>query len=88
VNIKFNVKTVKKFQKNGLRILSYDRLKEPAKTKAKENSTISWGIKNAIRNISRPPDVIYHKGDFGKESMILVFGKNPNEVIEKISKLV
>ncbi len=87
-NIKFNGKTVKKFQKNGLRILSYDRLKEPAKTKAKENSTISWGIKNAIRNISRPPDVIYHKGDLGKESMILVFGKNPNEVIEKISKLV
>lgn len=87
-NIKFNEKTVEKFQKNGLRILSYDRLKEPAKTKAKENSTISWGIKKAIRNVSRPPDVIYHKGDLGKESMILVFGKNPNEVIEKISKLV
>ncbi|HEU04370.1 MAG TPA: hypothetical protein ENH95_04540 [Nitrosopumilus sp.] len=34
------------------------------------------------------PDVIYHKGDLGKESMILVFGKNPNEVIEKISKIV
>jgi len=87
-NIKFNEKTVKKFQKNGLRILRYDRLKEPAKTKTKENSTISWGIKNAIRNISRPPDVIYHKGDLGKESMILIFGENPNEVIEKISKLV
>ncbi|MFQ5573902.1 MAG: thiamine-phosphate synthase family protein, partial [Nitrosopumilaceae archaeon] len=87
-NIKFNEKTVKKFQRNGLRILSYDRLKEPAKIKTKENSTITWGIKNAIRNVSRAPDVIYHKGDLGKEPMILVFGKNPNEVIEKISQLV
>jgi hydroxymethylpyrimidine/phosphomethylpyrimidine kinase len=87
-NIKFNKKTIKKFQKNGLEILSYDRINEPVKTKAKENSTISWGIKNAIRNVSSPPDVIYHKGDLGKEPMILVFGKNPNEVVEKISQLV
>ena len=88
VNIKFNEKTIKKFQKKGLKVLSYNRLKEPARTKAKENSTILWGIKNAIRNVSRPPDVIYHKGDLGKEPMILVFGKNPNEVVEKISLLV
>ncbi len=71
-----------------MRVLSYDRKNEPVKTKAKENSTIIWGIKNAIRNVSRPPDVIYHKGDLGKEPMILVFGKTPDEVVEKISKLV
>ena len=88
VNIKFNKKIIKKFQKNGFKILSYDRANEPLKTKAKENSTISWGIKNAIKNASRPPDIIYHEGDLGKEPMILVFGKNPNEVVKKISKLV
>lgn len=87
-NIRFNEKTVKKFQKKGMRVLSYDRQKEPAKTKAKENSTIIWGIKNAIKNVSRPPDVIFHKGDLGKEPMILVFGKTPKEVVQKISKLV
>ena len=84
-NIKFNEKTVKKFQRNGLKVLSYDRRNEPSKTKTKENSTIIWGIKNAIRNVSKPPDVIYHKGDLGKEPMILVFGKTPDDVIEKIS---
>ncbi|MFB5645176.1 MAG: bifunctional hydroxymethylpyrimidine kinase/phosphomethylpyrimidine kinase [Nitrosopumilaceae archaeon] len=88
VNIKFNEKTVKKFQKKGFTVLSYDRKKEPSKTKTEENSTILWGIKNAIRNVSKPPDVIYHKGDLGKEPMILVFGKTPNEVVEKILKLV
>ena len=29
------------------------------------------------------PDVIYHMGDFGKEPMIIVFGKTPNDVLEK-----
>lgn len=87
-NIKFNEKTIKRIQKNGLVALHYDRLREPSKTKARENSTILWGIKNAIKNVSKPPDVIYHKGDFGKEPMILIFGKNPNEVVEKISQLV
>ncbi len=86
-NIRFNEKTLKKFQKIGFKVLNYDRTKEPKIIKNKENSTISWGIKNAIKNISRPPDVIFHKGDFGKEPMILVFGRNPNEVLEKISKL-
>lgn len=86
-NIKFNEKTLKKIQKIGLKVLSYDRTKEPTRIKTKENLTISWGIKNAIKNISKPPDVIFHKGDLGKEPMILVCGRNPNEVVEKISKL-
>lgn len=85
VNIKFNENTIKKFQKKGFRVLSYDRFKEPSKIKTKENSTIIWGIKNATRNLSQPPDVIYHKGDAGKEPMILVFGKTPDDVIKKIS---
>jgi hydroxymethylpyrimidine/phosphomethylpyrimidine kinase len=87
VNIKFNQNTVKKFQKMGYIVLSYDRFNEPTKIKTKENSTISWGIKKAIMDVSRAPDVIYHKGDFGKEPMILVFGREPDEVVKKISKL-
>lgn len=87
VNIKFNENTLKKFQRKGFRILSYDRLNEPSKTKTKENSTIIWGIKNAIRSVSQPPDVIYHKGDLGKEPMILVFGKTPDDVVKKISQV-
>ena len=87
-NIKFNKNTIKKFQKKGFTVLSYDRQNEPIKTKTRENSTIIWGIKNAISSVSRPPDVIFHKGDLGKEPMILVFGKTPHEVIEKISKIV
>jgi len=36
---------------------------------------------------AKSPDIIYHKGDIGKEPMILIFGKNPDDVIRKVSKL-
>jgi len=31
---------------------------------------------------------IYHKGDFGKEPMIILFGETPNKVIKKIMKII
>ena len=64
------------------------RKRERDKVKRKENASISWGIKQAIKNSVKPPDIIYHKGDFGKEAMIMVFGKNPSEVIEKVTKIL
>jgi len=87
LNIKYNKKILEQFKKEGFNITSYDRSKEPSIVKNKENSSISWGIKKAIKKISKPPDIVYHKGDYGKEPMILIFGKNPDEVIHKISKL-
>jgi hydroxymethylpyrimidine/phosphomethylpyrimidine kinase len=87
INLKYQNSTISKIKKSKLLVSSYDRTKEPKKVKSKY-STIEWGISNAIKNSSQPPDVIYHKGDFGKEPMILVFGKNPNTVLRKILKIV
>ena len=87
LNIKYNSKILKKFQSQGFRISDYDRTKEPSAIKNKENLTVSWGIKAAIKNFSQAPDVIFHKGSFGKEPMILVFGEEPNKVVDKISRL-
>ena len=53
-----------------------------------EGSSIEWGIQSAIKNSKKQPDVIYHKGDMGKEPMIIVFGKTPNDVIKKILKII
>ena len=50
-----------------------------------ENTSISWGISNSLK--TKSPDVIYHKGDIGKEPMILIFGKDPRDVIRKTSIL-
>jgi len=68
-------------------VTSYDRNQEPKNVKSK-NSTIEWGIKSVIKNSKKAFDVIYHKGDFGKEPMIIVFGENPNDVLKKILKII
>ena len=85
LNIKYDPKIISKAKKSKLTVLSYDRSKEPKRSKQKENSSISWGISNSLN--SKSPDVIYHTGDIGKEPMILIFGKNPDEIIRKVSKL-
>ena len=51
----------------------------------KENSSIIWGISSILK--TKCPDLVFHKGDFGKEPMILIFGKTPNDVIKKVGKL-
>ena len=84
INIKYDPKIIAKAKKSKFTVLSYDRSKEPKKSKQKENSSISWGISNTIN--AKSPDIIYHKGDVGKEPMILIFGNNPDDVIRKVSK--
>jgi hydroxymethylpyrimidine/phosphomethylpyrimidine kinase len=85
LNIKYDPKIISKAKKSKFTILSYDRSEEPKKSKRKENSSIAWGISNCLN--AKSPDIIYHKGDIGKESMILIFGNNPDEIIQKVSKL-
>ena len=85
LNIKYDRKIILKAKKLGFNISNYDRSKEPKKSKHSENSSISWGISNALG--TKSPDVIYHRGDIGKEPMILIFGNDPRDVIKKTSML-
>ncbi|MGH1565891.1 MAG: bifunctional hydroxymethylpyrimidine kinase/phosphomethylpyrimidine kinase [Nitrosopumilus sp.] len=87
INLKYQNATISKIKKSKLIISSYNRTHEPDNIKLKR-STIEWGINSAIKNLKKAPDVIYHKGDFGKESMIIVFGKTPNDVLKKILKII
>ncbi|MEC9033303.1 MAG: bifunctional hydroxymethylpyrimidine kinase/phosphomethylpyrimidine kinase [Thermoproteota archaeon] len=82
INIKYEPKIITNAKKHRMSVLSYDRKNESKKSKSKENSSISWGISSCLK--SNIPDIIYHKGDFGKEAMIIVFGETPAEVVRKI----
>lgn len=87
INLRYQNKIISKIKKSRLQVSSYDRNQEPATVKAKQ-STIEWGIKNAIKDSKKAPNVVYHKGDFGKEPMIIIFGETPNVVLKKISKII
>ena len=88
LNIKYDQNLIRKATVKKLSVLSYDRTIEPLKTKIKEGNTVSWGIQSAIKNTKKIPDVIFHKGEMGKEPMILIFGTNPKDVLTKLDKIV
>jgi len=75
INIKFLDDILKVLEKWDMTISLYDRKKEPEEIKRVEGMTIPWGVKEAIKKVGKAPDVIYHKGDVGKEPMIVIFGE-------------
>ena len=86
MNIKYDNKLLR-ITKRLFEVSEYQRSNEPIHLKKKEGKTIFWGIKNAL--ITNPAaDIIYHKGDFGKEPMIMIFGADPKNVLEKIKKIL
>ena len=65
----------------------YERNLEPRKIKETEGNSISWGIKMALLKNS-DADIIYHSGDVGKEPMIIIFGQGPQDVVDKVKKIL
>jgi len=87
INLKYQNPTILKIKKTKFLVSSYDRIEEPENVK-NSGSSIEWGIKRAIKDLKKTPDIIFHKGDFGKEPMIVIFGKSPKNIIEKILKII
>ena len=85
INIKYEPKLITKAKKRKMSVLTYNRKKESKNSKLKENYSISWGVSSCLK--SEIPDIIYHKGDLGKEPMIIVFGNTPTEVVKKIKQI-
>jgi hydroxymethylpyrimidine kinase / phosphomethylpyrimidine kinase / thiamine-phosphate diphosphorylase len=65
----------------------YSRVEERNENKEKEGLSISWGVKNAMQKIKNA-EIVFHNGDYGKEPMIVIFGKDPFEIIEKIKTII
>ncbi len=69
------------------KVSNYERNLEPKAIKEREGRSISWGVKMAL---SKNPDadIIYHSGDVGKEPMIIIFGQSPQDVVDKVKKIL
>jgi len=82
LNIKYHPDLIETCQKLGLRVSSYDRNQEPLEVEEKEGNSISWGVEVAVENLGAVPDVIFHKGAWGKEPMIVLVGAQPEELAD------
>jgi len=88
LNIKYSEDVLEVAGKLGLKTSFYDRGEEPPEVKVREGATIPWGIEVAIKRVEGTvPDLIFHKGDVGKEPMINIFGKSAVDVVMKLVKI-
>lgn len=86
INIK-NEKKILEVCKANFVCSSYSRGEEHIENKNKEGHTISWGIRNAMER-KHDAELVFHDGDYGKEPMIMVFGKDPSVIIDKIKTII
>jgi hydroxymethylpyrimidine/phosphomethylpyrimidine kinase len=49
---------------------------------------MGWIAREAFKAVGGTPDVIYDRGDVGKEAMIRVLATDAVEAVEKLLKLV
>ncbi len=99
MNIRYDDTIIDICKRLGLSIAEYDRSKEPEHIKQREGMSVRWGIEQAIISsasaqpsasipTARVPDVVYHRGDWGKEPMIIVFGQNPMDLLNKVHSIL
>ncbi len=69
------------------RVASFDRRQEPAAIKEREGSTLAWGVASVLNPEEPPPDIIFDEGDWGKEPMLRILGREPLEVVGKVLAL-
>ena len=88
VNVRFSEEFIKAAQALGLTCSYYDRSEEPEEVKAREGATIPWGVETAVKRAGgRVPDIVFHRGDVGKEPMINVFGLDAVDAVRKLIRV-
>jgi|Deesub1362A_J573_1020465.scaffolds.fasta_scaffold00012_147 hydroxymethylpyrimidine/phosphomethylpyrimidine kinase len=88
VNIRYDENYISRFREMGLKVSYYDRRMEPEEIKNIEGATVPWGVEQAVKNLGNVPDVIYHKGDIGKEPMVVFFSRSLEEAKKIIKGLL
>lgn len=68
----------------GLSVACFDRRQEPPEVKEREGSSLEWGTAQVLAGAAAVPDVVYDRGDIGKEPIARVLGHSPDAVADKI----
>jgi hydroxymethylpyrimidine kinase / phosphomethylpyrimidine kinase / thiamine-phosphate diphosphorylase len=87
VDIKYDEGIVEKAKGCGFTVIFWDRMKEPDDVKRKEGKSLDFLVDTALREAKRAPDIIYDHGDVGKEPIIRLFGRDPQDLINKMEMI-
>jgi len=86
MNIRFSEEIIRACKSAVFQVRSFDRADEPKRIKEHEGSSLEWGTEQVLKT-GGVPDIIFDRGDVGKEPMVRVIGKTPDEVVRKVLKV-
>lgn len=89
INLKYDpnwIKAIKESTK--LQMYEIHRERQPEAIKGEEFSTMHWLIKDIFSRVGKIPDIIWDKGEIGKEPMLRLFGKNSADIIRSLEKII
>ncbi len=87
MNIIWTPEVIERCRDLGYRVGEFDRKEEPPDVKEREGSSLEWGTQTVIEHGGGVPDIIFDRGDIGKEPVTRVLGTDPMDVADKIIKI-
>ncbi|RLA79282.1 MAG: bifunctional hydroxymethylpyrimidine kinase/phosphomethylpyrimidine kinase [Deltaproteobacteria bacterium] len=87
MNVKFGEEVLEAASRAGLTMASFRREEEPVEIREREGATLPWGVGRALEGRSDVPDLVYDRGGWGKEPMVRVLGRTPDDVVEKVLEI-
>ncbi len=85
INLRYEKPLVAACRRAKLKVAAFERTREPTAVRRREGASLEWGTDQAIRGLKgRVPDAVYDEGGIGKEPMIRILGRSPEEVVEKV----
>ncbi|MDD5008270.1 MAG: PfkB family carbohydrate kinase [Syntrophorhabdaceae bacterium] len=87
VNIRYDKAILARAKERNMYVVFFDRKKEPSKVRGAEGKSLDYLVDIILRRVKRPPDIIYDKGDTGKEPIIRLFARDPQELTEKMEMI-
>ncbi len=83
MNVRYWEGVRRRCEELGLKWGEFDRKQEPPGRK-----TLEWGPALVVKRLGQVPQVILDRGGAGKEPMVRVFGRDPEEVVRLALKLM
>ena len=85
--LRFDEKHIARAHELGWQVGEFSRGEEPPEVKAREGSTLEWGTSQVIARLGRVPDIIFDRGESGKEPVIRLLAREPGELVDKLLQL-
>jgi hydroxymethylpyrimidine kinase / phosphomethylpyrimidine kinase / thiamine-phosphate diphosphorylase len=86
-NVRYTKEILRLAEERGMTIVFADRTKEPDRLKEEEGKSLDFLVGEALKGVTAPPDIIYDLGDKGKEPIIRLFARDPEELLHKMEMI-